>query len=54
MIEGHNQFTLLGSLVQRILVYEDNLFINNKVTANYSKNQARFKYLTLKVKVIYK
>ena len=35
-----------------IIFIEDNLYINNKVIVNYSKNQAKYN-LTLKLKVSY-
>jgi hypothetical protein len=52
---SHNQFDLLKSFVQKIVVlkYEDNPLIDNKVKANNSNNKAKFKNLTYKVNVIY-
>jgi hypothetical protein len=47
--ESHKQFNLFDDLVQMIavLTYEGHQFINNKVSANYHKNQAKCKHLTL-------
>jgi hypothetical protein len=46
--------SLLEGLLLKIVVlkFVDNSFKNNKVIAQNGKNQAKFRHLTLKVKVI--
>jgi hypothetical protein len=50
MSKSQFQSGLLKGIVHKVVMlkYEDNSNLNNK-----SKNQAKFKHLTLKVKVIY-